>query len=313
MADSYLNIVSFLITTLFYFVVLKPTISIDILSDQEKYKEYLKSHHLCLAIYLLLVIVVQFILNASVITNMCGGNITDNIGSAGLITIFPWLLIFGTIIIILVVYPGFKSAFSDVIGYYYVSFSANKILTTLLIDKDIEKQLDGANVNNQEKESMRNAADTIIKMCGNTSIIINQIVPSNFLEYWKILTPLMKEEYRSLTNQPLNPTTTTDLIEQITPVEPSAPPLQLGGQSGGENLQKQFFDLVVTRENVGEAMWFIYTGILLTSFVQLAIVSKGCKNSPETMRKNQQILLEKQKADKAKASKSTDVVYKINS
>jgi hypothetical protein len=313
MADSYLNIVSFLITTLFYFVVLKPSISIDILSDQGKYKEYLKNHHLCLAIYLLLVIVVQFIVNASVITNMCGGNITDNIGSAGLITIFPWLLIFGTIIIILVVYPGFKSAFSDVIGYYYVSFSANKILTTLLIDKDIEKQLDGANVNNQEKESMRNAADTIIKMCGNTSIIINQIVPSNFLEYWRILTPLMKQEYRDLTNQPLNPTTTTDLIEQMTPVEPSAPPLQLGGQSGGENLQKQFFDLVVTRENVGEAMWFIYTGILLTSFVQLAIVTKGCKNSPETMRKNQQILLEKQKADKAKASKSTDVVYKINS
>ena len=40
MADSYLNIVSFLITTLFYFVVLKPSISIDILSDQGKYKEY---------------------------------------------------------------------------------------------------------------------------------------------------------------------------------------------------------------------------------------------------------------------------------
>ena len=38
-------------------------------------------------------------------------------------------------------YPGFKSAFSDVIGYFYVSSSANKLLTDLLVNKDIEKVL----------------------------------------------------------------------------------------------------------------------------------------------------------------------------
>lgn len=322
MANSYLNIVSFLLTTLFYYIALKPTININILSDPEQYKEYLKNHNLCLAIYLLLVIIIQFIVNVSVITNMCGGNVTENIGSAGLITIFPWLLIFGTVIVILLIYPGFKSAFSDVVGYYFVSFSANKLLTTLLIDKDIEKQLDNnANISDNEKQSIRNTADTIIKICGNTSILINQIVPSNFLEYWKILEPLMKEEYRGLTNKQLNPTTSSNLMEQMAPLEPGAPlpnyeqALKMsGGQStGSSSLQQKLLELVITRDNVGESMWYIYTGLLITSFVQLTIITKGCKSSPKTMEKNYQAYLDKQKAEKAKASKSTDTVYKINS
>jgi len=320
MANSYLNIVTFLLTTLFYFVALKPSININILSDPQQYKEYLKNHNLFLAIYLLLVIITQFIVNASVITNMCGGNVTENIGSAGLITIFPWLIIFGSVIIILVLYPGFKSAFSDVVGYYFVSFSANNLLTTLLIDKDVEKQLDNnANISDNEKKSIRNAADTIIKICGNTSILINQIVPSNFLEYWKILEPLMKEEYRGLTNQQLNPTTSSNLMEQMMPSSPlpnyEEAMKMSGGQSNGSSssLQQKLLELVVTRDNVGESMWYIYTGLLITSFVQLTITTKGCKSSPKTMEKNYQAYLDKVKDETAKASKSTDTVYKINS
>jgi hypothetical protein len=33
--------------------------------------------------------------------------------------------------LILTIYPGFKSAFSDVIGYYWVYGSANKLITEL--------------------------------------------------------------------------------------------------------------------------------------------------------------------------------------
>jgi len=47
------------------------------------------------------------------------------------------------------------------------------------------------------KEQVEEAADTIVKICGNTSVLINQIVPSNFNEYWRILTPLMKEKYQN--------------------------------------------------------------------------------------------------------------------
>jgi hypothetical protein len=281
MANSYLNIVTFLLTTLFYYMALKPSLTLDSMTDATKFKQYESNHYIYLGVYLLLVILVQFIINASLISSTCGGNITENMGSAGLLTLIPWTFIFGVVIMVLVIYPGFKTAFSDVIGYYFVSSSANKLLTTLLIDKDVQKQLDADTVSStQQKQAMQKAADTIIKICGNTSIIINQIVPENFNEYWQILTPLMKTEYQ---------------------------------QPGGSNeLKSQLFELVVTRDNIGEALWYIYTGILITSLVQLKIATKGCTSNPETMQKNYQAYLQQQETANAEQEKATSTVYTMS-
>jgi hypothetical protein len=46
-------------------------------------------------------------------------------------------------------------------------------------------------------KALQDAADAIVKLCGNMSILINQIVPGNFLKYWNILTPLMKPKYEN--------------------------------------------------------------------------------------------------------------------
>jgi len=127
---------------------------------------------------------------------------------------------------------------------------------------------------------MQNAADTIIKICGNTSILINQIVPSNFNDYWKILTPLMKTQY-----QTAGPDT--------------------------DNMKNKLFELVVTRDNVGEAMWYIYTGLLLTSLVQLKIATRGCASSTKTMEQNYQKFVEAEKASKEKKKQSESTVYTI--
>ena len=283
MANSYLNIVTFLLTTLFYYIALKPTLNIDTLSNQELFKKYSSSNYLYLAIYLLLVIVIQFIVNTSIISSTCGGSISENIGPAGVITFIPWLLIFGVVICILLIYPGFKSAFSDVVGYFYVSSSASKILTTLLVDQNIQKQIDSDNTTTPEqKKAIQTAADTIIKICGNKSILINQIVPSNFMNYWQILTPLMKKQYQ-----------------------------QPGPET--DDIKNKLFELVVTRDNVGEAMWFIYTGLLLTSIVQLKIATKGCSSNPATMQQNYQKYLEEQEANDKQQQQATSTVYTTNS
>ena len=60
--------------------------------------------------------------NSSIITSTCGGSITENMGAAGVFTFLPWVLIFGVLILVLTIYPGFKSAFSDVIGYFFSCF-----------------------------------------------------------------------------------------------------------------------------------------------------------------------------------------------
>ena len=283
MASSYLNIIIFLLTTLFYYIALKPSLSYNTLLDPTKYKEYAQNNYMYLAIYLLLVMILQFMSNTAIISATCGGNLTENMGSAGVLTFLPWTLIFGVIVLILSIYPGFKSAFADVIGYFYVSSSANKILTELLIDKNIQQKIDSdSTMSPEKKKSMQSAADAIIKICGNTSILINQMVPSNFNEYWNILTPLMKTQY------------------------------QTEGEETND-IKNRLFELVVTRDNVGEAMWFMYTGLLLTSIVQLKITTKGCANNPKTMEKNYQTFLENEKTNQANQNLATSTTYTITS
>jgi hypothetical protein len=167
-----------------------------------------------------------------------------------------------------------------VVGYYYVSGSATKVLTELLVNQDIEKKMtEDPNMTQEKKAALETAADTIIKICGNTSILINQIVPSNFEQYWGILTPLMKDKYQ---------------------------------QDGPETdkIKNELFELVVTRDNVGESMWYIYTGLLLTSIVQLKITTRGCNSNPKTMEANYQKFLENEQKAKEQQEK-TSTTYTI--
>lgn len=282
MANSYTNLICFIFTTLFYYIALKPNITLDTLNDTSKYQEYMKSNYLYLAIYLLLVIIIQFIINSSVISTACGGSISENMGAAGLITFIPWILIFGVIIIVLVVFPGFKSAFSDVVGYYFVSNSASKILTDLLVNRDLESNISGKNIDATEKIALEDAADAIVKICGNTSILINQMVPDNFNKYWDVLRPIMKPKYQ------------TDNSESL-------------------DLKNQLFQLVVTRDNIGEAMWYLYTGFLLVSLVQLKISLRGCKSNTATMEKNYQEYQKQQEQLKQKQDVVSNTNYVITS
>lgn len=269
-------------------MALKPMLTYDILSGEPGiYKEYSKNNYIYLGIYFLMVMIIQFAVNISAISSTCGGNISENMGAAGFLTFIPWLLIFGVIIIVLLVFPGFKSVFSDVIGYFYVSIEANKIITELLVNRDLNKILDEEKPVSQsggdpaEKKKMEEAADAIVKICGNSSILINQIVPENFNDYWNILKPLMKDQYK-------------DDSSQITIAK-----------------KTELFDIVVTRDNIGEAMWYIYTGLLLTSIVQLKISTRGCKSSPATMEKNYQEFLSKEEEANAKKAEAESQVYTL--
>jgi len=284
MANSYLNIITFLLTTIFYYLALKPSYTYEILSDPIQETTYKTNNYMYLAIYLLLVMVIQFMVNASIIASTCGGSITENIGASGVLTFLPWTLIFGVIIVILTIYPGFKSAFSDVVGYYWVSSSANKVLTELLVDPTVQKKIDeDKTLTTEQKDDMMTAADTIIKICGNASILINQIVPSNFKSYWELLQKsLFKPKYQN------------DNPETI-------------------KIRDELFEIVVTRDNVGEAMWYMYTGLLLTALVQLKITTRGCVSNPKTMEANYQQFKDAEQKVNKQNSLATGTTYTISS
>jgi hypothetical protein len=313
-----LNIITFLLTTYFYYKSLKPKLSYEALTNNDKYQEYMKKNYASLGIYFLLTTIIQFFINTYAISSNCGGSLTENLTASAMLTFIPWALIFGAVVIIITVYPGFKSAFSNVIGYYFVSKDANSLLVDLLLNQKIDKTLNGSNatnpslpnynisseksigsidsppptnnmkggikrggsVSNDEKQRIEDAADAIIKICGNTSILINQIVPANFSNYWETLNPLMKPKYRD--NSP-----------------------------DGIGMRKQLFDITRTRDTIGEALWYIYTGILICCMIQMKMASRGCESNLQAMEQKYQQFKQEEAQELAAKSTQKETEYTI--
>ena len=134
--NGYINLIVFILTTILYFYSLKPAITYETVEEPPSQKG--------LAIYALIVILTQFGLNVSAIIEKCGGSASQNIGIAALFTFLPWTLLFGIVIAVLIMYPGFKSAFSDVVGYFYISSTAHNLFSEMLAIKgDINSKIEG--------------------------------------------------------------------------------------------------------------------------------------------------------------------------
>ena len=278
MDTTYLSLISFIIITIAYYF-LKGKLIASPLGDTsgKNYQEYTKSSLMKLGVYFLAVVLVQFGINASIIINKCGGSVSQNIGVAFLMTFIPWVLIFGVLLVILLMFPGFKSAFSNVVGYFAVAGPANTVLAELLVNTDINKAIATDTSSPENKQALQSAADAILKLCGNMSILINQIIPSNFDEYWQMLTPLMKPEH----------------------------------QTGAPELKQKLLDLVVRRDNIGEAMWYIYTAVLLISIVQYNLTTRGCVKNVAAMEKSQQEFLAKEAQINATKEKAASQTYTV--
>lgn len=274
---SLISLLIFTIITILYFVspsIGKPELTLsDLVNDESKanyYSKTLKS----LAFYLGVVVISQFFLNSSYLMSKCGGSLDKNIGAAALFTFIPWILIFGVMLAVLIVFPGFKSAFSDVIGYYVVSGSANDIFGSILLGSDLNEMIEKTS-DPIKKRDLTQAAEAIIKICGNKSILINQMNPDNFLEIWDVLKALM-----------------------------------IPGAYENNDIKKQLLDLVVLKDNIGEALWYIYTAILISSIVYYNLATRGCIKSVDQIKSDHDAYIQQQEdADKqAELNNSTTYV-----
>lgn len=269
---SLLSLVVFSIITFMYFSFIKPTLTLDLLSTTEGLNAYNSSTYSTLGIYLLLILVTQLGLNISYLATKCGGSMSKNTLVAIIYTFVPWLLMFGVLVAVLLIFPGFKSVFSDVIGYYVVYSSANDIFSKILMDTTINDAM--KNADDTSKQNLQQAAELIMKMVGNKSLLINQLNPYNFMTIWDTLKPLMIDNYHN------------------------------------DNVIKQeLLDLVVLKDNIGEGFWYLYTGILVSSIVYYNLSSNGCVKDVATLKKEQEDYLKKQEDVEAQKNKMNEVKY----
>lgn len=253
MDSSILSIIFFLIITIIYFSfssIGKIPLSISNLTN---FSDYQNQNMYRLGLYFLIILVVEFFVSVFTLMNRCSSSIGSNIGYAFFYTFIPWFFIFGVMLAILVIFPSLKNTFSDVIGYFIVASRANNILSDILIDTNITKSLNEI-TDTSKKNSLFQSADAIVKLMGNKSVLINEIRPDNFIHMWNnILTPLMKQ-----------------------------------GISNLQEKQAELLNVVFLRDNIGEAMWYIYTGILVTSIVSYYLMSHVCQKSVSELQSSQQ-------------------------
>ena len=275
---SFLSLTVFLIITIVYYLLLKPPFTIDLVNggNPDSVKDYQKKKMGALLKFLLFIVVGQYSVNSYLLITNCGGDVVKNMIAALFMTFIPWFLIFGALVASLVIFPGFKSAFSNVIGYFIVASKANLILTTLLKNSDLQAKI--REEDPEKQKALESAAEAILKLCGNTGILINQISPDNFSEYWGLLKPLLKDEFQA-----------TD----------------------GDSYKGELLKLVVLRDNVGEALWYIYTAVLIVSIVQMNMTTRGCQTDAATMEANRQKYLDAQATFQADQDKLKNQVYTV--
>lgn len=250
---STLGLLLTLAVILLYYMFLKPSLTLEALASEENYTKFNTKRYRMMGILFGILVLIHMILNTWSFQANCGGTIMDNIGKVFSSTFVPWLLIFGGLLLTLIIFPGFKGAFSNVIGYYAVSRGTTSILVELLGNRDAEIPMEEGNSPNaddstdgpaENKTSMRLASDAILKLVGNTSILINQITPENFIQMWAMLTPLMKNKY------------------------------QVPGPA--DKLKSDLLENVVLRDNIGEFCWYIYTVVLLMVVVSTMMMQQEC-------------------------------------
>ena len=250
---STLGLLLTLAVIILYYMFLKPVLTLEAIASEENYTKFNTKRYRMMGILFGILVLIHMILNTWSFQANCGGTIMDNIGKVFSSTFVPWLLIFGGLLLTLIIFPGFKGAFSNVIGYYAVSRGSTSILVELLGNRDAEIPMEEGDAPNadgstdgpaQNKTSMRLASDAILKLVGNTSILINQITPENFIQMWGMLTPLMKKKY------------------------------QVAGSA--DKLKSDLLENVVLRDNIGEFCWYIYTVVLLMVVVSTMMMQQEC-------------------------------------
>jgi len=160
-ANSLTIFIYFLILTVIYFLL-------KIVSKSEKMEM------IWMVIYFFAILVTQFFINLSSTNNLCG---TNQLGTAAIATFLPWILMLGTIKLMLTIFPGWLSPFSNTFGYLVTKILGIKeLLNKILSSSKFEK--DGAS------ETTRIAAEALEHIYSDKSLLINEITEENFGTFW---------------------------------------------------------------------------------------------------------------------------------
>lgn len=123
--------------------------------------------------YFLSIVLVQFFLNLNVAHQLCGGS---QYGTAALVTFIPWFMIFGLLKMLLTVFTGWLSPFSNTLGYLVASLAGVRGTLDSILKPKISSSA-----------GTKASANALEHIYNDPSLLINEITPRNFDNFWETM------------------------------------------------------------------------------------------------------------------------------
>ena len=232
------------------------------------------------AIYILLIIIGEYFINLNITTELCG----DTQWSTAIsVTIIPWIIIFGLMNIMLILFPGWLTPFSNTFGY-----GVAYLMGVGDIFVDILKKPDDTDELGETKQALA-------RILGDKAIMINEIPGTadgidGFRQYLQQIQPLLEKPYDTA-----NFTTDDGLREYI----------EYKPDSDQQDKLYQLFSLVRMKNLIAEYIWYLLTGALVTSVGYNYIINSGCKlSSKEMQRRHDEYVIKEKQREKNKTKPS---------
>jgi hypothetical protein len=127
-------------------------------------------------IYVCVLIVGIFSFNMGATKALCGSTQT---GTAFIATSIPWVMVFGLMTLMLRIFPGWLSPFSNTIGYLFAKLAGVESILNHIIAPKV--------VNKSTSDTMKEAAYALEQIYSDKSLIVNQLTESNFYDFWEKL------------------------------------------------------------------------------------------------------------------------------
>jgi len=166
--------------------------------------------------------IIQFMNNVYLTSLMCGNT---NMPSAFFNTLIPWILIFGSSILMLILIPGWVRVFSNTFGFMVAQWAGlNEIVANLFKP-----------MNEIDPKTDLNLQKTIEIIAGNPSKIINEV---NLNDY-------------SVVNKDGVEIVSWPSLDLLTPYMKQSVP---------SDKKTELYNLLVLKEDIGYFVWFILIG-----------------------------------------------------
>ena len=205
--------------------------------------------------YLFGMMILLIFLNTSYMNSQCGFSNTNTIIVS---TVIPWLVIFGLMVSVLAIAPGWKGPFSNTIGYMVVVMSGGKDSILNLLKKSP----------NQQREA---DADDKLNILGlvydNPAPLFNQLNSTDFYVGLIKLRPYFKKDVLTFWNENIrvNVDDPDEALKNLLE-KPNSP-------------FKPLWKMVLLKETVSEWVWYLLTaGVVLATSTNI-ISNAGCIKS----------------------------------